>query len=266
MAIHYVLAHLTAAPVDGKVTSMNVYERIFTMFNIVASLLVLGTVISKISQTIQEIHRAESDHSDARCRLRKYFQAMDTQADLSMRVLHFIHGMFKNQRDSVLDPTVMQLLSPSLAAELIVNARSKYLVIHPLFGMIEELFDVVYIEVCNAFDGAMYAEQEVVFKAGTWSVGLHLLVHGECVLLEKNTDETTASCPAWFSEISLFARILHKSTLVSVSFVNGFFLGGRKFGECVKQSPSCLAIVIEYAREYLSNTWDGEYPSLLCLG
>lgn len=66
LALQWVLGYLTGASVDGTIAPQNTLERVFVMFIIVGSLLILGTAISKISQTIYELNKLESDHAETK--------------------------------------------------------------------------------------------------------------------------------------------------------------------------------------------------------
>ena len=219
MSLHYTLAHLAAAPVDGKVGPQNVLERVFSMFAIFTSLLILGTAISQISQTVQDIQKSESAKADVRRELRQYFKTTDTPVEISTRALHFVEGTFKKRRAAVLSESISDLLSESLLAELALTTHSKHIIGHPLFEILFEQFDDVYLAICIALGCTDYAPNDVVFKAGTRSAGLYIMVHGAYFLEGKqNRRFGVADNPSWFSEVSLFAQTLHKSKLVCKSF------------------------------------------------
>ena len=107
----------------------------------------------------------------------------------------------------MLDPAVAQLLSDSLTRELTLNARGKYIIIHPLFAMISANFDVIYLTVCAAFSSSMHTTDDVVFKDGTWSAGLYIMARGKYKLISVDAEEHFDHT-ACFSEVGLFARTL----------------------------------------------------------
>jgi hypothetical protein len=62
----------------------------------------------------------------------------------------------------------------------------------------------------------------------------------------------------WFSEVSLFTRTLHRSTLTAATFADAYSLAAGSFSDCVKQSPSAAMFVIKYAGAYLNMLWEGD--------
>lgn len=258
MALHYVLAHLTAAPVDGKMNTENVYERFVAMAFIVTSLLILGTAISKISQTMHELNKMESELADTKREMRRYFKAMSTPIELSCRILHFVEESQKRTYTLALSPKMINVLSEPLALEVILNARSRYIISHPLFHLLSQYFKPVFVATCTAFEGTVYANNDVVFQADTWAAGLYVMAQGMYYLKCRDEDSRTFDKPGWFSEVSLFARTLHQSTLVSIHFSDAYCLSGRNFAHCVKKSPGCTQFLIRYAQAYLGGLWDGD--------
>lgn len=160
-----------------------------------------------------------------------------------------------------LSPTINNILSDSLSREITLNARSKYFVAHPLFANMLQCFDTCYTSTCTAFDGTVYALNDIVFKAETWSSGLCVMAHGSYCLQQKHQTLEFTDQLAWFAEVSLFARALHHSTLTSLGFSDAYSLSPRDFSQCVKQSPGCTVLVIKYAQAFLNSLWDGDHES-----
>ena len=86
-SLNYALGHLTATPVDARVMPHNVLERCYTIFSIVCSLMVLGTAISKLAATFEELNKVSSEAATTRRQLRGYLKASETPAELAARVI-----------------------------------------------------------------------------------------------------------------------------------------------------------------------------------
>lgn len=263
---HWVLGHLTAAPVDGNVAPQNDLERVFTVTMITSSLLVLGTGISKMSNTILELNRMNSETTDTKRSLQRYLQASGAPAMLSVRVIRFVLHARQRERALFLDSSLRALLSVSLDSDIIVCQREKYLLIHPLFCLIKDLHPQVLLEICKAFTPLVFSDQDVAFTAGTWSETLYITVHGVYELqgsvrstsdMWRNVNKIqTFDEPTVFSETSLFARVIHQSTLKAITFADAFALSGSDLSQCARTSPQCINMLFRYGNSYLSGLWD----------
>lgn len=58
--------------------------------------------------------------------------------------------------------------------------------------------------------------------------------------------------PHWFAEASLFANVVHHSTLVATTFADALTLSPGDLYECVTRSPICILTIHEYALDYLA--------------
>jgi hypothetical protein len=145
-----------------------------------------------------------------------------------------------------------------LAAEVLLAQRSKYFVSHPLFSIIHTQYDNVYLGVCKAFEGNLFAQNDIVFEANHWCTALFVSAQGKYLLKSSYRAPVELHKPEWFSEACLFSKILHHSTLISETISDGYSLSPLKFAECVGPSPHCAMIVVKYAKELLSHLWEGE--------
>ena len=114
--------------------------------------------------------------------MRRYFKATSTPIALSCRVLHFIEEFYKRAHSLVLSDAMLNLLSTHPIGEVSFNARSKYLVKHPLFALVSECDHSGYLATCTAMTGTMYAAHDVIFQADTCAAGLTIMARGPCEL------------------------------------------------------------------------------------
>lgn len=274
---YWVLGHLVAAPVDATITPQNSLEMGFTIAMIMCSLLVLGAGISKMSSTIAELNQMSTETNDTKRELQRYLKASGAPAELSVRVIRFVLHAQKRHRALVLNPLLRSLLSTALESELTVNHRKRFLMVHPLFALIADTHPQVLFEICGAFKAIAFSERDNVFWAGTWSQQLVITVRGAYMLARSSETRMrkgghTAKMvsmmppqeakrvfdePCCFAEIALFAQIMHYATLTALTFADAFTLSSTDLVQCVRQLPSCAAIIHSYGCIYLSKVWDG---------
>lgn len=260
-SLHFVLAHLTAAPADGSITAQNELERAFLVTLIMSSLLVLGSGISKMSSTIAELGKMNAEITDTRRNLRRYLNVSGVPVELSTRIIRFAIHSLKRKCAMSMDAGMLDLLSETLMSELTLNQRGSYLLIHPLFNLFSEKYPQIFLALCSAFKPYVYADNEVVFATGTWAKFLYITAHGTFVLRQGGA-KTTYTEPHYFAEVSLFTRILHKSTLSAITFADAFMLAGVDLLECARQSPACFITTYKYAQAYLGKLWEGDEDGL----
>jgi hypothetical protein len=106
----------------------------------------------------------------------------------------------------------------------------------------------------------MHEQAEVVFQEGVLSQGMTFTIRGRYRLRRKRleADYACGDSAPWefstqecFSELSLFTKFFHTSTLVALTYADSFGLLLNDFIECIKASPVITATVTEYASAYL---------------
>ena len=106
----------------------------------------------------------QAELTEIKMDLRRYFKAMGTSVELSYRALRFAEESYNMNCTLVLKTSIVGLLSESLAAEIVLSSRNRYLLIHPFFRLLSHAFGQMYITVCNSFGGVLYASGDVVFE------------------------------------------------------------------------------------------------------
>jgi len=261
-ALYWVLGHLTAAPVDPTQAPQNEFERCFTVSMILCSLLVIGSGISQMTNTISELNRQNQEAKDIKLQLRRYLKAAGASSATSYRIIRFALHSHQRRNVMALDPLVYSLLSETLSSEMAASQRSSHLVMHPLFAFLSVGFEKVFQHVCRAFVAHVYSDGDVVWTNGTWAESLFITVHGTYQLLRVDREEDTLEFdhPLWLSELSLYCKVMHHSKLTALTFADAFAITGPEFIACIKRSPVCIACVYRYATEYLATCWDGADP------
>ena len=114
------LGHVLAAPVDPTVAPRTSLERVFTTAMIMSSLLVIASVISKVSNTIAELNRMNLGAMVTKVQLQRYLNVSGVGPQLSSRVLRFALHAHQRKYELSLDESVSGLLSHGLQAQVLV--------------------------------------------------------------------------------------------------------------------------------------------------
>jgi len=248
-SLHWVLGQFTPAP--SKIDAGCATERAFNILVIIFSLLVMGSSVSKVTSTIQQLNAMNSEKHRKRQHLQQYLTSNSISVELSSRIMCFASHSLQNQGKVALDKT---LISEALQKELTQFERGSGLCVHPMLKELSETFEHVFCDICAVTTNCVYGKSEVVFAVGDWAEGLVVTESGEYRL--KNEQSTTPEGslfvdPVWFAEISMFCKMIHSATLTAQAFGAIFKLAGGDLAQCAKKSPRCCLMICEYARALL---------------
>mmetsp|Transcript_82294 Transcript_82294/g.180966 ORF Transcript_82294/g.180966 Transcript_82294/m.180966 type:complete len:1206 (+) Transcript_82294:162-3779(+) len=256
-SLYFVLGHLTAAPVDPLISPVNNNERLFTLFSIFCSILVVGSGISSMTNTIAELGKLNSGFHDTKRALQSYLKTAHVNGDLYYRILKFAMHSYSRQRALRLDMTVLDLLSDRLKSELALSQRSSAFTNHLLFSWMQHNHSEVFRDACQAFHPIVLADEDVLFHTGRISKCMFVTEEGEFQITGITADETESALEVtftdknWISELALYTKFVHQSTFSARSFADAWTLSCADFIKCVGTDPTCVAMVYRYAQEFL---------------
>eukprot|EP00930_Biecheleria_cincta_P080635 TRINITY_DN6900_c0_g2_i1.p1 TRINITY_DN6900_c0_g2~~TRINITY_DN6900_c0_g2_i1.p1 ORF type:complete len:1183 (-),score=170.19 TRINITY_DN6900_c0_g2_i1:356-3904(-) len=259
VCVHWVLGQFTPAPVHVHPT--NTLERGYTVMVILFGLLVMGTCISRISQSIQQVIRMNDEANSKRQNIKQYLHDNKVNLELSMRVMRFAEQYLTRATTVQLEKSV---LSHALIKELLVDRNGPLIKKHPLFCYMSEEFEDSFTLTCNSLSSTMLEVGQVIFNGGSMAQGMCFLKVGEFGF-EPEVNLTT-QCDAsedgiqYCSELSLFCAYAHTGTLRSKSYSDVHMLTGPKLGECISHSPRCCKLVFQYARNLVRNVYASDEP------
>ncbi|CAK9006099.1 unnamed protein product [Durusdinium trenchii] len=115
---HWILGQFTPAP--SSIHATNTPERSYNVFVIFFSLLVVGSCISRVSATIQQVIKLNSEVSDRKRSVAMYLKMNKISTHLCIRVLRFVDHSLTRHKAAPLDTT---LLSQNLINELHMDRR-----------------------------------------------------------------------------------------------------------------------------------------------
>jgi len=228
-------------------------ERLVSIFLVVVTVLVIGSSLSMMTGTLQEIRTINNERSRKRRELRTYLHAQTAPTELIMRIMSFTDYKLERHSPVSFDP---DLISPLLKAELAMFQKGHLMNGHPLFSLIRSVFPKVFADICCILEKQLFYEGESVFVVGLLAKGMYITSHGSfCVRGESGREETERFTGEYhfFAEAALFAdAVVHDCSLDIETFAEVYFVSGRSMASILMNSPVCAALCVEYAREFVS--------------
>eukprot|EP00930_Biecheleria_cincta_P015588 TRINITY_DN12948_c0_g3_i2.p1 TRINITY_DN12948_c0_g3~~TRINITY_DN12948_c0_g3_i2.p1 ORF type:complete len:1228 (+),score=254.99 TRINITY_DN12948_c0_g3_i2:33-3716(+) len=259
-AFQWILTPPSPLPVDPD----SIIERMYCIIIVASVVFVIGGCLSKITGTLAEIRTINSEGSRKRREVRQYLQAQHVSMELTQRIMRFVDYKLERQSSVSLDHS---LISPSLHIELHVSQRGGILSKLPIFQLTEDLFPEVFAALCGVLEKQVFGKQEFVFVADSWAQGINITSIGtfritdetarDEIVSPRNNEGSEAQVFTgihWFSEAALFAEsMVHEVSLRAETFGEAYSLTGEALAHCLLNSPSCTAMLCEYAKALLAN-------------
>ena len=232
----------------------------------VITVLVIGSALSILTGTLNEIRQVNSERSRKRRELRIFLQNRKVPTELLMRVMSYADYKMTRHSPVGYDPS---LISPMLEAELATSQFGSVLNAHPLFSFISSSYPTVFAECCRALNKHFYCECEAVFCEGSLAEKMYVSNHGtfkltaEVFAQDQVFFEDDCQC---FAEISLYVEaVMHGYTLHTQSFSEVFSLTASDFARILGASPMCTTMVVEYANDYITRFSSASATSQVCV-
>eukprot|EP00931_Biecheleriopsis_adriatica_P027546 TRINITY_DN16560_c0_g1_i1.p1 TRINITY_DN16560_c0_g1~~TRINITY_DN16560_c0_g1_i1.p1 ORF type:complete len:1171 (+),score=180.59 TRINITY_DN16560_c0_g1_i1:46-3558(+) len=255
LCFHWVLAQFTPAPM--RVQPTNHLERAYNIFVIFFALLVVGSSIPRITQTVQQALKMGAEADMRKRQVSQYLKYNKVNMELSLRIMLFVDHKLGMQKEVALDKS---LVSEKLMKELHMARRGPLLKCNPFFGLLQQAFPPVFNEICGVLKLDLHERGDDVFRAGTVSSSMFVIVAGSYTLISSSDEKTdmVTEKTEFFAELSLFSHFLHTSTLLCKHYADSFALNGIDFAHCMKDFPACGTFVYQYARYLLSQVNSGK--------
>ena len=248
------LRYMMNSPSPPDLSPESGSERLFDIFSYVFTLAVIGSAVSAIAGTLQELKAMNEASARQKREIRIYLTGQNASFELVSRIMKFVDYKLQKMSMVTFDPT---LISTTLQTELFVGQRSKFLERLPILKLASELYPDVFASVCAALSKNVYEQKEYIFVNGAWSTSLHIPTTG-CFLYvdsENSSQELEAQegqGEFWFGELSLYSeQTIHNSTLSARTFAEVFALSGKDLADCVRDSPACTSMFCEYAKDFV---------------
>ncbi|CAJ1379205.1 unnamed protein product [Effrenium voratum] len=251
--IHWILGQFTPAPMNIHAT--NTSERGYNVFVILFSLLVVGSCVSRVSATIQQVIKLNSEVSDKKRSVAMYLKINKISLHLCIRVLRFVDHSLKKHKKAPLDQS---LLSHTLINELHMDRRGPILRMHSMYNFMETVSQKAFTQLCGLLELTVFEDREVIFARFSQGRGMHIAGPGH--YKEEVADELTDVIQTeftFFAEIALYINMQHTCTLQSVQFNDIFLLKPSALAAAIQEYPECCGFVYQYARN-LQTKLNGE--------
>jgi len=254
LGFHWVLAHITSAP--AGVHPGNSSERLFAVGVALFICLIVGYCLTKMLSCVNELENMTAERRTIKRELRQYLIANHIPLELATRSMRFLLFALERRSSSCPDPRALGLLSEQLRFDLIVARHGPIIRSHPLLSLLSETQRGVQRDLCKVLMRHTHDQEESVFVQGLQAHAAHVTVHGLYRLWSGSASAGTTtglefSSQEWFSDLCLFTKFMHRSTLTAVTYADSHSLSLDDFVACVKNSPGSIAVVVEYAQAYL---------------
>ncbi|CAE8701176.1 unnamed protein product [Polarella glacialis] len=225
-------------------------ERLYAVFMVMATMVVIGSELSKMTGTLQELRTINSESSRKRRGVRQYLQAQQVPLELTARIMKFVDYKLAREASVSLDDS---LISLALQIELHVTQRGSFLQLHPVFGIIYEAFPGIFSAICGAVEKHVYGNEEFVFELDSWATSMVITEQGSFSMFSGMGNPEGFQGTRWFAEAALFAdSVVHSMSLQATSFAEAFTITGRDLAESLAKSPMCTAMFCQYAKDLLA--------------
>eukprot|EP00930_Biecheleria_cincta_P096383 TRINITY_DN88242_c0_g1_i1.p1 TRINITY_DN88242_c0_g1~~TRINITY_DN88242_c0_g1_i1.p1 ORF type:complete len:1180 (+),score=165.50 TRINITY_DN88242_c0_g1_i1:50-3541(+) len=251
---HWVLAQFTPAPMSIQPT--NELERNYNIFVILFSLLVVGSSISRISQSIQQALQLRAETSMRRRKVVEYLRANKINRELSSRILQLVDYKLGKQREAKLDKSLM---SERLLKEVVMDRRGPLLHNHHMFSLLHRAFPTVFVDICSALVLELYDPFEDIFTQGRWAHCMVATSPGNySIETSSGVEFIEAETTRFFAELSLFTALAHTSTLRGKSFTDVLTLQASHFADALRDHLTCGLFVYQFARSLIGQVNTGK--------
>eukprot|EP00439_Symbiodinium_sp_Y106_P038439 s1443_g4.t1 len=239
-------------PAPAPLATDSAYERLATIMTVVVTVLVIGTSLSVLTGTLQEIRQVNNERSRKRRELRIFLQTKHAPTELVLKVMSYADYKMARHSPIAFDET---LISQKLEAELATFQHGDYLREHPIFWLLDTLFPLVFNDLCSTLEKQLFCEGEAVFRHGTLAEMMYISSHGDFrICTDAQATKKFSGPHYYFAEVALYVEAsMHDCTLLAESFTEVFVLTSAKLATVLANSPVCAAMYIEYANEYISH-------------
>jgi len=252
------LRYVIGAPSPPMVAPTNTVEVLSDIAIYGSGLMVLGTAVSKISNTLAELRAMNEEHDRQRREIRMYLTSQSAPFELVSRIMKFVDYRLDKMAIHSFDQT---LISKTLQTELYVNQRSPYLVQLPIFALCQAVFTDVFADICAVMQKRVFEKKETVFAHGSWATVMEITASGSYSFIQPGQVPLIVNTTECFQEACLYTEgLTHASTLLCKTFAETLSLAGEDLVLCLRSSPSSCRMFIEYAREFVQHLQKSRQP------
>jgi len=237
-------------PVLEPDSTMEHYACVLLFITVV---LVIGSALSIVTGTLNEIRQVSSENSRRRRQLRIYLQTKGVPTGMTMRVMSYADYKLGWHSQLNFDNS---LVSPRLEKELAFLQLGGQLQQHPVFDLAAQVFPEVFKEICRDLERMFFCEAEFVFSAGAFAENMYLTCTGKFAVNISNNNASPyvfADEFRYFAEVALYVEAaMHGYSLQTISFADVYALSSKSLCTILTNSPMCATMFVEYAMEFVA--------------
>ena len=215
--------------------------------------LVIGSALSIVTGTLNEIRQVSSENSRRRRQLRIFLQTKGVPTGMMMRVMSYADYKLNRHSQMGFDSS---LISPRLEKELATLQFGSQLQQHPMLNLTAQVFPQVFAEICRDLERMFYCEYESVFSAGALAENMYLTCNGAFSVSISHSSAAPYAFEdefRYFAEVALYAEAaVHSYSLYTLSFADVFALSSKNLCTVLANSPICATMFVEYALEFVA--------------
>lgn len=257
-SFHWTAAQITLGASD--VVPTNSVERLFTIFVLMVGLLMGSTLVSIFSALVLGKVLSKQAWTELRDDMRQFLSQNHVAHKLCVRVMTQVENRAAASTH-LLEENVkaLDLLTPSLCRELIVEIRRPTLVTHPLFQLWGEVNVKAVAELCEKAVGIKaVAPKEEVFTVGSQGAEAYCVMRGRLTYAQRpgflfhvySTKTFTIHDKAWLCEGALWSKWIHVGDLTAVTHCSLLSLDAVRLAEVMNTEVSIRTLTSSYARNF----------------
>jgi len=266
-AFHWSMAQMTLGAIE--VIATNTFERVANIGMLIIGLIFSSTLVSSLSATLIGYQMHNSEIEENMSLLRTYLRERCVDSVLALRVRQQCEHRIQ-QRAMILEEKVgvLNLLSPSLHAELRGNIFKTSFMSHPLFRLWGNYSVATLRELTSTvMDFKFHNPPDDVFVAGTGAAEAYYLVSGELNYTQypessvvKVRTKTVVPRGAWLCEAALWSEWIHVGSAEASNPSQLLVVEADKVICAAAKHRFILELTLQYGRQFHRCVVSGKPP------
>eukprot|EP00913_Durusdinium_trenchii_P030775 g28823.t1 len=208
-----------------NIEAVNEPEGLYSVVVALVSLITFSTIISSMTSLVSTLQSKRMEQTQQFGLLRRFLRLNKIPEGLGSRVTRFLHYTYQERALNSGDPYILDYLSKSLQAELLLaryrQQLSKMAFFKPLLRNKHlSLQESKTLQTLASQGVSMHdvAEDDVIFCSGHTASYSYFVANGSMLYLQSGDHERFASNDSWIAEMCLWSTWTHVGDLMCHSF------------------------------------------------
>ncbi|CAK9027483.1 unnamed protein product [Durusdinium trenchii] len=241
-----------------NIEAVNEPEGLYSVVVALVSLITFSTIISSMTSLVSTLQSKRMEQTQQFGLLRRFLRLNKIPEGLGSRVTRFLHYTYQERALNSGDPYILDYLSKSLQAELLLaryrQQLSKMAYLRPLLrnGFLS-LQESKTLQTLASQAVSMHdvAEDDVIFCSGHAASYSYFVAHGSMLYLQNNSPERQAPNDSWIAEMCLWSTWTHVGDLMCHSFCKVLAIHVTEFCNIISGETSMQVRAHHYATAYV---------------